>query len=130
MLLQAYPKGDSENTVKFLKDLRQQYPGKRIAVIWDGASYHKFGHMPEYLAKINQDLAKEQWKITCLLFAPNAPEQNPVEDIWLKGKSFIREHFHLCTSFKEVKKLFVDSLQHQIFDFPKLRHYKQFLHFI
>lgn len=130
MLLHAYPTGNSENTVKFLKKLQQQYPGKRIALIWDGASYHKFGKMPEYLAEINQDLAEDAWKITCLLFAPYAPEQNPVEDIWLKGKTFIRKHFHLCLSFKDVKKLFVDTLQHQTFDFPKLRLYRQFLHFI
>lgn len=24
-----------------------------------------------------------QWLITCLRFAPNAPQQNPVEDIYL-----------------------------------------------
>ncbi len=130
MLLQPYPKGNSENTVKFLDYLQQQYPGKRIVIIWDGASYHKFGQMPEYLAKINQGLAEDEWKITCLLFAPNAPEQNPVEDIWLKGKTFIRKYFHLCLSFKDVKKLFVETLQHQTFDFSKLLHYRQFLHFI
>jgi len=130
MLLQPYPTANSENTVKFLDWLQQQYPGKRIVIIWDGASYHKFGQMPEYLAKFNQGLTKDDWKITCLLFAPNAPEQNPVEDVWLKGKNFIRKHFHLCLSFKDVKKLFVDTLQHQTFDFSKLLLYRQFLHFI
>jgi len=130
MLLHAYPKGNSENTVKFLDYLQQQFPGKRIVIIWDGASYHKFGQTPAYLAKINQDLTEDEWKITCLLFAPNAPEQNPVEDIWLKGKTFIRKHFQLCHSFKDVKKLFVEILQHQTFDFSKLLHYRQFLHFI
>jgi len=130
MLLQAYPKGNSENTVKFLDYLQQQYPGKRIVIIWDGASYHKFGQTPAYLAKVNQDLMEDEWKITCLLFAPNAPEQNPVEDVWLKGKNFIRKYFHLCLSFKDVKNLFVETLQHQTFDFSKLLHYRQFLHFI
>ncbi len=95
MLLHAYPKGNSEYTVEFLDYLQQQYPDKRIVIIWDGASYHKFGQTPEYLVKINQGLAEDEWKITCLLFAPNAPEQNPVEDVWLKGKTFIRKHFHL-----------------------------------
>jgi len=32
-------------------------------------------------------------------FAPNAPEQNPVEDIWLQAKRWIRECYHLCRSF-------------------------------
>jgi transposase len=130
MVLQPYPAGNSENTVKFLDDLQQQYPGQRLVIIWDGASYHRFGQTPEYLAQINQDLPEDEWQITCLLFAPHAPEQNPVEDVWLKGKNFIRKHFQLCHSFKDVKKLFVEALQHQTFDFPKLLHYRQFLHFI
>jgi len=130
MVLQAYSAGNSENTVKFLDYLQQQYPDKRLVIIWDGASYHRFGQTPEYLAKINQDLPEDEWKITCLLFAPHAPEQNPVEDVWLKGKNFIRKHFQLCHSFKDVKELFVQALQHQTFNFSKLLHYRQFLHFI
>jgi putative transposase len=130
MLLRAYPKGASENSVKFLDYLLQQCPGQRLAIIWDGASYHKFGEMPAFLTEINQGLPENEWKISCLLFAPNAPEQNPVEDIWLKGKNFIRTHYQLYSSFKEMKKLFVDALHQQVFDFPKLLHYRQFLHFI
>jgi transposase len=130
MLLRAYPKGDSENSVKFLDYLLQQCPGQRLAIIWDGASYHKFGEMPAFLTEINQGLPENEWKISCLLFAPNAPEQNPVEDIWLKGKNFIRTHYPLYSSFKEMKNLFVDALHQQVFDFPKLLHYRQFLHFI
>lgn len=130
MLLQAYPKGDSGNTVEFMKYSVEQCPGQRIAVIWDGASYHKFGKMPEFLTEINRDLPENKWKITCLLFAPNAPEQNPVEDIWLKGKNFIRAHYYLCSSFKRMKDLFVDTLHQQVFNFPKLVHYRQFLQLI
>lgn len=130
MLIQAYPKGNSEYTVEFLAYLQQQYPDKRLVIIWDGASYHKFGQTPDYLAKLNQDLTEDNWQITCLLFAPHAPEQNPVEAVWLKGKRFIRKHFHLCLSFKAVKKLFVETLHHQTFHFSKLLHYRQFLHFI
>jgi len=39
--------------------------------------------MPEYLLSINAGEPPEEWQVTCMLFAPNAPEQNPVEDIWL-----------------------------------------------
>ncbi len=31
---------------------------------------------------------KSEWLIICELFAPNAPEQNPVEDIWLVWQKF------------------------------------------
>ena len=36
-----------------------------------------------YLQLVNQDLAEDLWHITCTRLAPNAPEQNPVSDIWL-----------------------------------------------
>ena len=130
MLMQPYPKGNSEYTVEFLADLQQHYPGKRLAIIWDGASYHKFGQTPAYLAEVNQGLTEDDWQITCLLLAPHAPEQNPVEDVWLKGKTFIRNHAQLCSSFKDVKKLFVQALNEQTFEFSKLLHYRQLLHLI
>ena len=59
-------------------------------------------------------------------FAPNAPEQNPVEDIWLSAKRFIREFYHLCKSFSTVKRLFELVTHRQTFDFPKLFMYGSF----
>ena len=105
-LVQGYPTANSEFTVEFLKYLRSQRPNQRIAVLWDGASYHKYGEFKKYLESVNEGLKKSEWLITCILFAPNAPEQNPVEDIWLQAKNFVRKYHHLCKSFKFVKKLF------------------------
>jgi transposase len=56
-------------------------------------------------------------------FCSNAPQQNPIEDIWLQAKRFIREFYHLCQSFNTVKYLFEFVLHHQIFNFPKLYTY-------
>jgi hypothetical protein len=39
-LVQAYESGNSESTIAFLKYLLSQCPNSRIAVLWDGASYH------------------------------------------------------------------------------------------
>jgi hypothetical protein len=79
-------------------------------VIWDGASYHhKYKAMPEYLLSINAGEPPEEWQVTCMLFAPNA-EQNPVEDIWLFAKRFIRSCYYLFNSFDMVKSLFVEIL--------------------
>ena len=82
----------SEKTVEFLKYLQKKRPGQRIAVIWDGASYHQYDKMREYLEEINNKLSQSQWQVTCILFVPHAPEQNPVEDIWLMAKKAIREN--------------------------------------
>jgi transposase len=46
--------------------------------------------MQNFLAKQNEELPKSEWKITCELFAPYAPEENPVEAIWFKLKSLLR----------------------------------------
>jgi transposase len=71
--------------VKYLHNLKKE---ARILIFWDGASYHKYAEMRDYLGQVNQDLKKSEWLIICELFCPNAPEQNPVEDIWLQGKRF------------------------------------------
>jgi transposase len=112
---------NSRNTVSFIEHLRTQKPdAKQFLLIWDGASYHKSHEIQEYLQERNWKLTKENWTIRCILFAPNAPEQNPVEDIWLKGKNFLRKHFFENKTFAQVKQCFFNFLEGQVFDFPKL----------
>lgn len=106
--------------------LRSQRPDAKLLIIWDGASYHRSQQIKDYLDSLNANLEKEQWLITCERFAPNAPQQNPVEDIWLQGKRLIREFHFFCHSFSVVKALFELSLNCQIFDFPKLCEYGVF----
>jgi putative transposase len=74
-------------------------------LIWDGASYHKYGEFRDFLLELNGNKKPDNWSITCILFAPNAPQQNPVEDIWLQAKNFLRKYWYLCRSFKIVKFL-------------------------
>jgi len=47
---------------------------------------------------------------------PNAPEQNPIENIWLQGKRLLRECYHLCQNFSTVKFLFEFVTHLQTFD--------------
>jgi transposase len=122
-LLQAAKTGNSEETLAFFNQLLALYPGCRIALLWDGASYHRSQEVKDYLAQVNQGLEPEEWKITCIRFAPNDPTQNPIEDVWLQAKRFVREHYHLCSSFEAVKYLFEFVTHRQIFDFPKLLKY-------
>lgn len=82
--------------------------------------------MKEYLDSVNKDLGEDEWKITCMSFAPNDPEQNPVEDIWLQAKNCVREFYYLCKSFSSVKKLFELITYHQVFDFPNIFMYDSF----
>ncbi len=129
-IVQEYSAGNGQNTVAFIKHLQKQRPGRRIVLIWDGASYHKAEEMKELLAAINVGKDAMQWQVRCILFAPNAPEQNPVEDVWLQTKNFIRKYWLLCKSFAVVKWLFKFFTSYQHFDFPKLEQYKKRLSFI
>ena len=125
--IEAYPSGNGESTVKFIKNLQNKYPNQKIVLIWDGASYHRFGEFREYLTEGNQASLSENLEITCILFAPNAPQQNPVEDIWLQAKNFLRKYWYLCKSFWAVKKLFELFYDCSKFDFPKIHqdHFSQ-----
>jgi len=42
-----------------------------------------------YLESVNQGRTYEV-EITCIVFAPNAPEQKPIENIWLKENGWWR----------------------------------------
>jgi hypothetical protein len=53
-------------------------------------------------AQENADLPEADGKVTCMRFALNAPEQNPTEDVWRKGKTHLRKQicpkYNLCPS--------------------------------
>jgi len=119
--LKAYPQGNGTSTVSFLKEL-VKYRGKqtKLMLIWDGATYHQGPDRQNYLMEVNTGLDEKDWHISCVLLAPHAPDQNPVEDIWLKGKNFLRKHFWENKTFAQVKDSFFNFLNEQTFDFPKL----------
>ena len=41
------------------------------------AAYHRYSDMKEYLEEVNKGLEEKDWKVTCLLFEPNA--QNRIQ---------------------------------------------------
>jgi transposase len=126
-VLRPYPKGNSENTVRFIHDLQRQLPGERLLLFWDGATYHRQGAMLDFLHQVNGGLPPEKWPVTCFQLASHAPEENPVEDIWLMAKTYVRQHYYLQSTFCQVNALFVEAIeQHRYFDFPKLNEYTYF----
>ena len=40
-LVKPYKQGNSQSAIAFVQYLLRQYPQSRIALIWDGASYHR-----------------------------------------------------------------------------------------
>jgi transposase len=119
-VVKEYGAGNADNTVAFLQYLQSLYPmDTRLVIIWDGVSYHRSKVVQEFLGHINGGLVSGAWRITCIRLAPNAPEQNPVEDVWLQAKQFIRKYARLCRRFRSVKLLFQLVTHCQTFAFAK-----------
>ena len=116
-------RGNGVSSVLFIKHLQVLYPDKQLLILWDGASYHRCHEVKNYLNEINCGLEEKDWKVTCILFAPHAPAQNPTEDVWLKGKNFLRNNFFNNKTFHQVKDCFFDFLNKNIFNFEKIRWY-------
>ncbi len=123
VILKEYPQGNTENTINFVKELRERLSEKKLVIIWDGATYHYSQEWKEYLEEVNQGKPQEEWLIRCIRLAPYAPEQNPIEDVWLQGKEILRKYWNLCKSFRVVKWLFKWAITQDLFDFPKLKMY-------
>jgi transposase len=105
------PTGNGVQTVAYLQWCQTLYPDKQLVVLWDGASSQRGEEMKKFLAQENAALSEVDWRITCLRFAPNAPEQNPTEDVWLKGKTHLRKQFALNKTFAQVKHCFSSFLK-------------------
>lgn len=116
-------KGNGQNTVASIASLQTFYPGKQRWLLWDNAASHRYGAMQKFLATVNRGVPEAQWKITCIPFATDAPEQNPVEDIWLKGKNLLRKNFTRHKTFENVKQCFVQCVSALHFDSCKLGWY-------
>lgn len=125
-IIKDYEKGNTQNTIAFVQHLQSLNPKSKILIIWDGASYHQSKEFREFLAKVNEELPASEWKVTCEKFAPNDPDQNPVEDVWLQAKNFLRQYWRLCRSFEIAKWLFMFLTQGQTFNFSKLDRYRSF----
>jgi transposase len=89
--------------------LIEESPNQRLLILWDGASYHRSKEFKDFLDEVNQGLLPEQWKVTCVRFAPNCPIQNPIEDIWLQAKTWVRRFCALIPSFSHLKWMFERS---------------------
>lgn len=115
--------GNSENSVNFLKTLRGNFQGRRLLVIWDRAPYHRGDLVKAYLQELNGDRPEQERLIHLEYFAPNAPEQNPMEDVWLAAKRWIRKHWWLCETFQQVTHRFVTFIHDFILKTRKFEWY-------
>lgn len=125
--LQAYPKGNSTYMVEYLKYLVSLHPKSKLLLIWDKASYHTSKKVREFLTQINGDVPEAERKIQIEWLPTASPQLNPVEDIWLKGKTFLRRNSLEFNTFAQVKNAFVEHLNTADLFFNKLLSFGSFI---
>lgn len=100
----------SETIANALKSIVDQYPGKRICVIWDNASWHKGKALRDQLGE-----GKPFERVRLVNLPPYAPDKNPEEHVWRIGKDAIANE--TFATFDELKALFEHSVSLQTFDY-------------
>ena len=73
--------------IEFLSDLKREFRGRRVVLVWDGLPSHKSGPMQAYLR------AQRAW-LTVERFPGYAPDLNPAELVWGNVKGY--ELANLC----------------------------------
>jgi len=126
VLLQLQARGNTACTIDYLKFLQSQMPEQRLLILWDGASYHRSHELKDFLPQVNDGLTVDDWRIHCVRFAPNDPTQNPIEDVWLQAKTWLRAQAGWRPTFSGLKTLFELFFTLEIFDSPKIHMYGYF----
>ena len=68
-------------TAEILPHIRALYPNKKILLVWDKAGWHK--------GIESQKVIRADGNINTLYFPSAAPEENPQEHVWKKGRSHV-----------------------------------------
>lgn len=66
-------------TADILKEIRALYPKQKIVLLWDNAGWHK--------GSVVQEFIKQDGNIDVIHFPKYAPEENPQEHVWKRGRS-------------------------------------------
>lgn len=66
-------------TADILKEIRDLYPKQKIVLLWDNAGWHK--------GSVVQEFIKQDDNMEVIHFPKYAPEENPQEHVWKRGRS-------------------------------------------
>ena len=68
-------------TAGVLKEIRALYPKQKIVLLWDNAGWHR--------GSVVQEFIKQDGNTETIHFPKYAPEENPQEHVWKRGRSEI-----------------------------------------
>jgi transposase len=95
---------------KFLESPEITYTNKRIAIIWDNASWHRSKELKEELKR--GGLLE---RVHLIPMPPYAPNENPIEHVWNSAKKHSANIQH--DSFKETKTRFENFVRNKTFKY-------------
>lgn len=94
-----------------LQKIRKIYPKKHILLLWDGPGSHKGREVTNFL--------REDGNIEIIYFPPYAPEENPQEHVWKKGRKEV-SHNHFIEDIDTATDNFVNYLNTTKFPYKLL----------
>ncbi|MEI6790192.1 MAG: IS630 family transposase [Myxococcaceae bacterium] len=104
------PWQNQEEVIKALEKFSEQYPNKKLCIIWDNASFHKGTKIREALSN-----GKSLEHIHLIALPPYAPDKNPTEHIWNEAKgSIANTQFE---SFAETRAAFENYICSRKFEY-------------
>lgn len=103
---------NTEFTCKVLNKIGKLYPGQKIVIIWDNASWHKSKGIRKFLSE-----TKHYFHL--INFPPYAPDENPQEHVWKAGRERV-SHNKFIGDIDKVTNEFVDYLNKTTFDYKFL----------
>lgn len=74
-------------TRDILKNIRALYPGKKIALFWDNAGWHK--------GSVVADFLKADGNFEIVWYPRYAPDENPQEKVWKAGRAAVTHNEYI-----------------------------------
>lgn len=98
----SYPRGNTEFTIDMLRRLRAELPGRKMVLVWDGASYHRAKAALAEAARLD---------IEVLPLPSYSPDFMPVEALWRWLRQEVTYHrcHHSAAELIERVAAFTDS---------------------
>src|SRR3990167_888925 len=101
---------NQEEILKAVSKLLQEYPDKKICLVWDNAAFHKGQVIREALTKGN---LLEQ--VHLINLPPYAPDFNPIEHVWNTVKANLSNA--QFDSFEITKQMFMEEINGRCFNY-------------
>ena len=102
MIVEDYPKGQSEHTISFLETVLERISGE-ILLVWDSASWHTSKKVEAFIG--------EHERLRVLPLPKRSPEDNPIEDVWRVLKNLIAANLERSLdALRQAYRWFFDEL--------------------